>query len=319
LKKIALVLFILINLHADIFDIYRQKGIEATVKAMEKKLQSKEFWLKRLKNKNVKLGYFENPGFILFCNKLTRNLDVYSYKNGKLQKIKTFTNIIVGKLGDKQKEGDLRTPIGNYTLINRLIPGNTFYGPLAFVTSYPNLFDKLHKKNGYGIWIHGKPLDGERGDLSKGCIVLNNNDLLYLDKIINYKKTVLEITQNPIYAKKDDIASILATLYKWRWAWEKSDLNKYISFYAKDFHRSNGMDLKEFKKYKERIFKYKKHQKIKIFFKNIQITPYQNLQNLPIYKITFYEEYYSLTYTFKGNKEIYMAKRGKEFKIIIEK
>ncbi|WP_457561000.1 L,D-transpeptidase Cds6 family protein [Caminibacter sp.] len=302
----------------NVYDIYRYEGIKAAQKFMEKQLQSKDFWLQRLQNKDVKFGYFEKPTYILFCNKLTRKLDVYFYKN-YLKHLTSFNNIIVGKLGDKQKEGDLKTPIGNYTLINRVIPGNTFYGPLAFVTSYPNLYDKLHHKKGYGIWIHGKPLDGERGDLSKGCIVLNNDEILYLNKLINYKKTVLEITQNPIYGNKEDIAEILALIYKWRDAWKKSDLKRYLSFYAKDFHRSNGWDLKRFIKYKTRVFNSKKGQKIKIFFKNIQITPYQNLQNKKIYKVEFYEEYYSPTYTFKGDKEIYLAKRDGKFKIIIEK
>ena len=274
---------------ADVFDTYRYNGIDKTVKLIESKLQSKEFWLKRLKNTDVKYGYFENPTFILFCNKLDKSLKVLKYKDGKINTIKTFTNLIVGKLGDKQKEGDLRTPIGNYKLINRLIPGNTFYGPLAFVTSYPNLYDKVHKKDGYGIWIHGKPLDGERGDLSKGCIVLDNNEILYLDKLINYKNSILEITQNPIFAKKEDIAKILATIYKWRDAWRNSDLNRYISFYDKNFKRSNGMNLEEFKEYKKRVFRLKRNQKVKIFFKNIQITPYQKLNNLPIYKVEMYE------------------------------
>jgi murein L,D-transpeptidase YafK len=304
---------------ADVFDTYRYNGIDKTVKLIESKLQSKEFWLKRLKNTDVKYGYFENPTFILFCNKLDKSLKVLKYKDGKINTIKTFTNLIVGKLGDKQKEGDLRTPIGNYKLINRLIPGNTFYGPLAFVTSYPNLYDKVHKKDGYGIWIHGKPLDGERGDLSKGCIVLDNNEILYLDKLINYKNSILEITQNPIFAKKEDIAKILATIYKWRDAWRNNDLNRYISFYDKNFKRSNGMNLEKFKEYKKRVFRSKRKQKVQIFFKNIQITPYQNLQNLPIYKVEMYEEYLSPTYTFKGNKEIYFQKKDGKFKIIIEK
>jgi len=308
-----------IFLFADVFDTYRYEGIDKTIKLLEKNLQSEKFWLERLKNQDVKYGYFEKPTFILFCNKLNKSLKVIKYKNGKTKEIKTFTNLIVGKLGDKQKEGDLRTPIGNYRLINRIIPGNTFYGPLAFVTSYPNLFDKVHKKDGYGIWIHGKPLDGERGDLSKGCIVLENNEILYLDKLINFKNSILEITQNPVFAKKEDIAKILATIYKWREAWKNNDLKRYISFYDKNFQKSNGMDLKRFKEYKSRVFRSKKGQKVKIYFKNIQITPYQNLQNLPIYKVEMYEEYISPTYTFKGNKEVYLQKFGNIFKIIIEK
>ncbi|QCT95174.1 hypothetical protein FE773_08205 [Caminibacter mediatlanticus TB-2] len=307
-------------LFADVIDTYRYYGIQKTIKEIEKKLQSEKYWLKKLKNIDVKYGYFENPTFILFCNKITRTLQVNLYKKGKLKNLTTFNNVIVGKLGDKQKEGDLKTPIGNYTLINKIKPSNTFYGPLAFVTSYPNLFDKLNKKNGYGIWIHGKPLDGERGDLSKGCIVLNNDEIKHLDTLINYKKTVLEITQNPIYARKDDIAKILALIYKWRDAWRKSDLKKYLAFYSQQtFKRSNGMDFKQFKEYKKRVFDSKKGQKIDIYFRNIQITPYQNVKNLPIYKVEMYEEYLSPTYVFKGNKEIYLQKFGNQFKIIVEK
>ncbi len=318
MRILIFTLFFTFLFGANAIDLYRYKGIDAVQKFLEKELQSKDFWLKRLQNKDVKLGYFENPTFVLFCNKLTRTLDVYKYKD-KLKKITTFSDIIVGKLGEKQKEGDLRTPIGNYTLINRLIPGNTFYGPLAFVTSYPNLYDKLHDKKGYGIWIHGRPLDGERGDVSKGCIVLKNPQILYLDKIINYKKTVLEISQDPFYANKKDIASILALIYKWRAAWEKSDLNSYISYYAKDFHRSNGWNLQKFIDYKKRVFANKRHQKVRIFFENIQITPYQNLYNQRIYKMECYEKYLSPSYTFEGKKEIYLAKRDGKFKIIIEK
>jgi murein L,D-transpeptidase YafK len=300
-------------------DIYRYNGSGELIKKIEKALQSKEYWLKRLKNKNIKLGYFEGKHYILFCNKKEKKMDVFEYNKGKLKLLKTYEKLIVGKLGDKQKEGDLKTPIGVYSLIRKIKPSNTFYGPLAFVTSYPNLFDKVNKKNGYGIWIHGKPLDGERGDMSKGCIVLNNDEIIELSKLINYKNTTLEITQNPIIAYKKDLASILAMLYKWRDAWRKSDLNKYISFYDKDFKRSNGMNLKEFKSYKKRIFQNKKGKKVEIYFKNIEIVPYQNIQNLPIYRIKFHEDYISPTYQFHGNKEIFVINRDGEFKILIEK
>jgi murein L,D-transpeptidase YafK len=288
---------------------------------MEKMLQSENYWYNRIKNDDVKYGYFENPTFILFCNKLNRTLKIFSYKNGKLTKITQFNNIIVGKLGQKEKAGDLRTPIGDYRLIAKLIPKNTFYGPLAFVTSYPNLYDKLHHKTGYGIWVHGKPLDGERGDVSKGCIVLDNNQILYLNKIINYKKTVLEITQSPLYANKKDIAEILALLYKWRDAWQSDDLKKYLSYYnPKTFHRANGDDFKKFAAYKKRVFRNKRWQTITIYFRNIKIMPYQNLDDKRIYQINFYEIYHSNDFDFQGYKELYVAKNDKgKFKIIIEK
>ncbi|WP_457563513.1 L,D-transpeptidase family protein [Caminibacter pacificus] len=320
MRRILALIFITTAVFAqNLIDTYRFEGVNSLIKQIEKTIQSKDYWLKRIKNDDVKFGYFQSPHFILFCNKRAKTLQVFAYKDGKLNEVAMFSNIIVGKLGDKEKEGDLKTPIGVYTLINKIKPSNTFYGPLAFVTSYPNLFDKVHHKNGYGIWIHGKPLDGERGDVSKGCIVLNNDEILRLDRLINYKKTTLEITEYPLFARKEDVAQILATLYKWRYAWKNSDLKKYISFYDKDFQRSNGMNLKEFIAYKKRVFRNKRGKKVEIYFKNIKIVPYQNIKNLPIYEITFHEDYISPGYEFHGYKEIYMIKRGDKFKILIEK
>ena len=304
-----------------LINIYRYEGINPIVDKFEKLIQSKQYWLNTLKNINVKFGYYENKSFILLCNKTSRTLKVLKYKDGKIYNLAEFNNLIVGKLGQKQREGDLKTPIGVYSLIDKIIPKNPFYGPLAFVTSYPNLYDKLHHRDGYGIWIHGKPLDGKsRPDLSKGCIVLNNNDLKKLADIINYQETILQIYQNkPVYASKEDIASILSMLYKWRWAWERSNLKKYISYYAKDFHRANGDNLKQFINYKKRVFEVRKNQKVSIYFKDIKIVPYQNPKDEKIYRVTFYEKYIAPNFTFKGNKEIFVKKEKDKFKIFIEK
>jgi len=297
-----------------------KKDVDKLLKTIDSSLKSEKFWEKIIKNDNVKYGYFRNKRYILFCNKKKKTLQVFKYNHGKLKTLAVFKNIIVGKLGDKRKEGDLKTPIGVYYLIKKFTPSNTFYGPLAFVTSYPNLFDKVQNKDGYGIWIHGKPLDGERGDTSKGCIVLNNNDILTLDNLINYKKTTLEITQSPLIAKKKDIAKILALVYRWKEAWRKCDIDKYLSFYdKKNFRRSNGMDFKQFSNYKKLVFANKKGQNIKIYFKNIKVVPYQNIKNLPIYQVSFHEDYISPTYQFHGYKEIYLQKEKNGFKIIIEK
>ena len=319
MKKVVFLL-LFINLYAsNLIDTYRFDGISQIKNILEQKIQSKDYWLNDLKNKNITYGYYENNTSILLCNKTLKTLKVYKYSDGKARELFEFEHLITGKLGQKQAEGDLITPIGVYSLKYKIIPKNKFYGPLAFVTSYPNLYDKIKKRDGHGIWIHGKPLDGQRSDLSKGCIVLENSDLIKLANNINYNNTVLQIYQQPIFATKDDIASILALIYKWRYAWEKSDLKKYISFYDKDFRRSNGNNLKQFTEYKKRVFDIRKHQKINIYFKNITIVPYQNFENITMYRVSFDEEYYAKNFAFKGEKEIFVRKRGDDFKIFIEK
>ena len=320
MKKLLLIPLLGLNLFAtDLIDIYRYQGINPIIKSFENNLTSKQFWLNRLKNRDLKFGYFEIPRFILLCNKTTRQLWVYKFKQRKLTLIKHFDNLIVGKLGEKEKQGDLKTPIGDYRLTARIIPKNTYYGPLAFVTNYPNTFDKIHHKGGYGIWIHGRPLDGKsRPDLSKGCIVLKNSDMLELGNILDHCKTELFIAQKPFFANKEDIASILATLYKWRQAWRESDLDKYKIFYDKEFIKADGQKLKQFLNYKKRVFDLRKHQNVQIFFSNIEIMPYQNIEHHIIYKITFYEKYLADNFKFEGKKELYMIKRGDNFKILIE-
>ncbi|GAX87693.1 conserved hypothetical protein [Lebetimonas natsushimae] len=317
-----LFLFILtLSLYSkDLYDVYRYNGCESVKKILENSIQSPAFWLNRLKNIDVSFGYFEYKKNILFCNKLQRTLSVYYVDKGKFKHIKTF-NVIVGKLGDKEKEGDLVTPIGVYKLNAVLNNIDSFYGPFAFETSYPNLYDELLGRDGHGIWIHGKPLDGEkRPDLSKGCIVLDNPDLIYLKKLINYQNTYLLINDsNPLKATKQEIADILAFLYKWRNAWEHNNFEKYKNFYDKGFKRYNGDNLIKFLDYKKRVFYNKKYQKVEIYFKKINIIPYQNTENEKIFRIDMYEDYISKSYKYHGPKELFIKKTPEGYKIIIEK
>jgi murein L,D-transpeptidase YafK len=319
--KFLMFFFLMSSLLAkNIFDIYRYEGINNVKNFLENSLQNTSFWLNRLKNKDVSFGYFEDKKNILFCNKLARTLSVYYVDERKFKKIKTF-NVIVGKLGDKEKEGDLITPIGVYKLDAILNNVDKFYGPFAFKTTYPNLYDELLGKDGHGIWIHGKPLDGKkRSDLSKGCIVLNNSDLLYLKKLIDYKNTYLLINDaNPLTATKKEISDILAFIYKWRAAWRDNNFEKYKQFYDINFKRYNGDNLEKFLNYKKRVFQNKKNQKVKIFFKNINIIPYQSIENSKIFRIDMYETYISKTYKYNGPKELFVKLTNDGYKIILEK
>ena len=88
--------------------------------------------------------------------------------------------ITIGRKGSgKQKEGDLRTPIGVYHLVD-LLPGETLpdlYGVGALPLNYPNQWDKQKGKTGSGIWLHGVPSDTytRAPKASRGCVVLNND------------------------------------------------------------------------------------------------------------------------------------------------
>lgn len=99
--------------------------------------------------------------------------------NGDMQQVADYYVTMGRKGSGKRKEGDLRTPIGVYHMID-LLPGEDLpdlYGVGALPLNYPNEWDKKNGKTGSGIWLHGVPSDTyiRPPKSSRGCVVLNNN------------------------------------------------------------------------------------------------------------------------------------------------
>jgi len=303
----------------DILTNYRLYGIQNIEKQLDKSLTKKEYWDSYLKEMDTKFGYIESYTNILLCDKSKSELLIYSKDSNNTYRLQKEYNAFTGKLkGDKIKEGDLRTPIGVYDLVKKISKVDSFYGPMAFVTSYPNLYDRYKGKTGQGIWIHGLPTDQERSEFTKGCIAINNKSIECLNKHINIKKTVLiikENTSNKRPISKNTIATILSQLYAWRYAWVYNELQNYLSFYSPEFKRYDGMNLNNFKRYKKRIFK-KNESKI-ISFNKINIVPYPNVENL--FKITFNENYESNSFSFIGQKVLIVKLQNNKINIITEK
>ena len=98
---------------------------------------------------------------------------------GEMARVADYYVTMGRKGAGKQKEGDLRTPIGVYHLVD-LLPGKTLpdlYGVGALPLNYPNHWDKAHGKTGSGIWLHGVPSNTytRAPKASRGCVVLNNS------------------------------------------------------------------------------------------------------------------------------------------------
>jgi murein L,D-transpeptidase YafK len=187
---------------------------------------------------------------------------------------------------------------------------------MAFVTSYPNLYDKYKGKTGKGIWIHGLPIDQERDEFTKGCIAINNKSIECLDKNIDINKTLLIINEDNIRkdVSKNTLANLLSQLYKWRYAWIYNELENYLNFYDNNFLRFDGMNKREFIHYKTRIFS-KKETKT-ILFTAINVIPYPNEENT--FQITFNEKYKSNSFTFIGDKMLIVHLRNNAMRIITE-
>lgn len=318
MKKILLFLTIIANImFADLVDIYRSQGLEAVKSQLEIELTKKEYWQEYLSDKRVDYGYYESKEYVLLAQKDAREIELYKVDKNNYDLVLRESVIVGEKEGDKQIEGDLKTPTGAYELTKKLTKLDQFYGPLALVTNYPNTFDRTLNKKGHGIWIHGMPLNEDREEFTKGCIALDNPQLKELDKHIDFNKSILLISDDGMQrVSRDDISLILSSIFKWREAWKKSDINEYLKFYSESFKRHDGMSINQFKKYKKRIFA--KKEKKKIEFKNINIVPYPNSLNKQMFKVLMDEDYRTKFYTFVGKKELYIELKDNKIEILAE-
>lgn len=290
----------------------------AVEEALDRQLTTKEYWAKSLTDKNVSYGLFSSDKELLFCNKKEAKLShLHISKEHNVTKSTSYTTLTGEKNGDKQVEGDLKTPIGVYELNKKIKELDPFYGPLALVTNYPNKYDRSLKKSGSGIWIHGYPMKGSRNPYTKGCLALKNKKLLDLNKDINYTNTMLVISPNifPL-TNQDEISTILSNLFSWRKAWKESRLASYLAFYHNDFKRSNGLSLTQFSIIKQSIFKNKIKRMINFY--NISIIPYPNEDMRKIFYITLKEKYKAGRIHFNGNKELYLELVNNKISILTE-
>ncbi|PZO77669.1 MAG: hypothetical protein DI629_13850 [Mesorhizobium amorphae] len=74
-----------------------------------------------------------------------------------------------GKLGPKFVEGDRQAPEGFYSVKPSQMNPNSSYH-LSFNIGYPNAFDRVHKRGGSNLMVHGECS-------SSGCYSMNNNQV----------------------------------------------------------------------------------------------------------------------------------------------
>ena len=114
---------------------------------------------------------------------------MYIYKNGNV--IKTFPVSLGSNSGRKLSQGDFKTPVGSYRILDKRCHPIKYR---AMTISYPNAQDRARAARagvnpGSLITIHGQPhwnADGHGDsytlshDWTNGCIALTNSDLDWL-------------------------------------------------------------------------------------------------------------------------------------------
>lgn len=322
MKKILLgLLFCCAALYSKSLEqIYLEQGLNAVRDEIEKNLQSKKHWQGILDGQDLRFGYYEKNTLITVVDKNAKSLELFEFNDGKVASKFKKSAIITGLMGDKLKEGDLKTPVGTYEITRHFKPSDGYYGPAAFSLSYPNLYDSLRKRDGGGIWIHGLPFDGERIDAEKtrGCVAFDNDELVKYESIVGDKGGVVMINENGIaQASNEQIAALFAQLFAWKHAWTISDVNAYLGFYDKSFTRFDGQKYETFASMKKSIFA-KKEEKF-INFTKFNIMPYPATSKGAFFKITFDEKYLTQSYKFDGQKTLYVRLDGDKMKILVEK
>jgi len=142
----------------------------------------------------------ESQRWIIYMDIPAKRLFVFEHMHGRLSEIVSFYATIGVAGFNKRLEGDQKTPVGVYT-ITGFIPGRQLhekYGPGALTLNYPNEIDRLHKRTGSGIWIHGtEPGFVNRSPrASDGCLTLANDDFLILSNIVQNSSAVPVLIDN---------------------------------------------------------------------------------------------------------------------------
>jgi murein L,D-transpeptidase YafK len=320
---LAQVLFLILPLIAlaqePIVETYRLQGIGPIEKMLDKELADTEHWYEVFKNHDIVYGFFDRETDLLLCSKRDKELQLY-HANSHFELVQKAP-IVIGRLpGDKQKEGDLRTPIGVYRIVARKEHPGPEYGPVAFVTNYPNRYDRILGKDGHGIWLHGFPEGCDDKNATKGCIALDNSSLLQLDRQLNYKKALLIISENPLKkVSKNELARLLAFIYGWRYAWKYNDFSAYLDHYAKTLVFKSRYDYRYFKSYKRSVFKANAGRKKVLRFSNLQVVPYPNAAGKRLWYVSFWEDYQSGAYQYHGRKVVWVQHMPDgQFKIVVE-
>lgn len=228
----------------------------------------------------------------------------------------------LGKRGIlKEREGDQKTPIGVYRVTSQ-IPGRKLpdlYGWGALPLSYPNEWDRLAGRTGYGIWIHGVPSDTyARAPLaSDGCIALANPDLERLAARVEPGNTPVIIAERvewvPADALRAEREEFLRQVEAWRGDWESRDTERYLRHYARSF-RSAQMDLEAWRAHKRRVNAGKAW--IELSLENLSALRSPAQQDL--IEVTFDQDYRSNNLSQRTRKRQYWIREQGRWKIAFE-
>ncbi len=246
---------------------------------------------------------------------------LYENANGTPRLVEDYYTTL-GKRGiEKEREGDQKTPIGVYEVTSK-IPGSKLpdlYGWGAFPINYPNAWDRMRGKTGYGIWLHGVPSDtyARAPSASDGCIALANPDIEELGKRVQVGATPVIITDRVEWltpeAWRAESSAFMRQLEAWRKDWESLDTGRYLAHYSRDF-RSGSMNIAAWREHKQRVNAAK--TRIKVSLANVSV--FRNPGKQSLIAVTFDQDYRSNNLAQQTRKRQYWIEEDGRWKIAYE-
>lgn len=192
----------------------------------------------------------------ILVDKKTNTLEVMELKLGEFKTLKKY-HATLGKVkGDKEQEGDLKTPEGIYQIESRLTPPaiKPKFGALAFRLNYPNAFDRIAGRTGFDIMLHATddPSRLTQKYDSEGCVVVDNQEIREIDNLIRTGLTpVLIFSELTDRYRKPGTGEMLKKFFdSWVAAWEGKNIEPYIASYHSEFV-AQGKNKDAWKSYKQ--------------------------------------------------------------------
>lgn len=268
---------------------------------------------KRVPRDLIRIGH--SNGHALLVEKKSQQLFIY---DSRLSLVKKF-NVTTGRRkGDKERNGDKKTPEGIYYFSEikkdeALLPQ---YGVMAIVMNYPNVVDQRESNDGDGIWLHAtdQPARAFKQFDTLGCVVALNKDVLEISKYIKLDMTPIIIEDEVSYiseASRINFEKHLKDLvYKWRDAWQNKDIEKYMALYSERFIFGN-MNKKAYRAHKEKLNR--RYDKIEVIVDNMSILIHREYTI-----VSFFQWYRSNMFKISGMKRLYFFPENDTFKIIGE-
>lgn len=255
-----------------------------------------------------------NPGQVLLVEKASQRAYLYQSTN-LAHPFRTYPCSTGENSGPKSARNDKRTPEGIYYVTNSFKERElaSIYGVRAFPIDYPSPLDQELGRMGYGIWIHGtneplKPRD------TNGCVVFKNKDILELSRYIHERQTPIIITQKIRFVEEERLQregeELKKLVMEWLESWRESHVERYMSFYGKDFV-AQGKNWHQWRAHKKRLSE--KYGKIDIRIDDLQI-----LRENGVVLARFTQAYKANGFFSNGVKRLYLLKKSPEWKITYE-